>query len=85
MINLWRIITRALTARPTKSEDLAFQGDTGNGSPADAGYQWIEKEYDLAVRSGPDGVLSLAVGIWGTWEGARTYYLDSIRVTISEP
>jgi len=61
-----------------------FQGDTGNGQDADVGYRWMSKKYEFTARSGLDGTLHVLVGVWGTWESPRTYYLDNLRVTLAE-
>jgi len=83
-INLWRIITGVTTTRPTSRDDLTFQDNTGNGSEADVGHVWLDKGYSFDVESGADGELWVAIGVWGTWETARTYYVDDIRVCFSE-
>ncbi len=85
-VNLWTIISGALTKHPETREDLtpAYQDETGNGLQSDSGYVWVEKRYDVTVESGPDGVLWTVVGVWGTWEGPRTYYVDSLTITLTE-
>ena len=82
--NLFRIIAGVLPASPSDRAALApaFQGDTGHGGDADAGYVWVAKEYVSAVTAGSTGRLYLVVGIWGTWEGPRTYYVDDLRVKL---
>jgi hypothetical protein len=72
------------TAPAVTRDDLTYQDHTGNGEQHDAGYEWLEKSYDFHVVSGPEGTLYLDIGIWGTWETARTYYVDNIRITITE-
>jgi hypothetical protein len=44
----------------------------------------LEKSYDFHLVSGPDGTLYLDIGIWGTWETYRAYYVDNVRITITE-
>jgi len=83
-INLWRIITGVRTRPPEKAEDLTFQGETGHGSPSDIGYVWLDKSYDFEVQSGPDGLLYVFLGVWGTWETPRGYYIDRVTVSIRE-
>lgn len=34
--------------------------------------------------SGNDGTLYIDIGIWGTWETGRVYYIDNVRITISD-
>jgi len=83
-LNLWRIITGVRTSPPEKAEDLTFQAETGHGSPSDIGYVWLDKNYEFEVESGPDGLLYVFVGVWGTWETVRGYYIDRLTVTIRE-
>jgi len=83
-VNLWRIITGVAPAPPTGSADLMFQDSTGSGSDSDEGYRWLEKSYSFDVPSGPDGVLYVTIGVWGTWETPRTYYVDGVRVCLRE-
>jgi hypothetical protein len=82
--NLFRIITGALSERPESREDLVYQGDTGNNADPEAGYVWLNKSYDFTVQSNSDGMLYVIIGVWGTWEASRTYYVDNIHVTLTE-
>lgn len=82
-INLWRIITGVAPSSPQTRDDLTYQDTTGNGSDAPGGYTWLEKSYDLDATSGADGRLYVTIGVWGTSEHPRTYYLDNVRITIS--
>ena len=84
MANLWTIITGVVTQPPQTRDDLVWQGHTGNGSDRDVGFQWLAKDYDFNVHAGPDGQLYILVGIWGTWETPRTYYLDSLAVSFTK-
>lgn len=83
-LNHFTIIAGAVTRPPRARQELepAFQGKTGNGSPSDVGYKWLRKSYDFTVRSGPDGKFYVVVGVWGTWEAARTYYIDALKVAV---
>jgi len=84
-VNHWRIIAGALSERPTSADDLtsAYREDTGNGLDSPSGHVWLEKGYDSTVRSDSGGRLWVLVGVWGTWEGPRTYYVDVVRVSIT--
>jgi|GEM_PF-1566431 len=79
-INLWTIISGAVPAGP----DVApvFQGNTGNNAEQDAGYVWLDKSYHFETMSNSDGEIMVMIGIWGTWETARTYYLDKVEINI---
>lgn len=83
-INLWRIITGVRSSPPQTADDLIFQGETGHGGPSDIGYVWLDKSYDFEVHSGPDGLLYVFLGVWGTWETQRGYYIDHVTVSIRE-
>ena len=66
-------------------EDLesAFQDETGHGQDEDLGLVWMEKSYDLAATTGPDGELHVMLGVWGTFEVTRTYYVDAVLITFT--
>jgi hypothetical protein len=83
-INLWTIITGVVQQRPQTRNDLVYQEKTGNGSESGIGFKWLEKSYDFNVSSASEGVLYVVIGVWGTWETARTYYLDGVQVTFTE-
>ncbi len=81
--NHWTLIT-GLTQKPAKTrDDLTYQGDTGNGSGT-PGYKWLDKSYDFTMQSGSEGKLYLTIGVWGTWETPRTYYIDGVFVSFQE-
>ena len=81
--NLWNIIAGVRTSPAVTRNDLTYQGDTGGGS-RETGYVWLEKTYDFDLVSGPDGTLYVDIGVWGNWETFRAYYVDNVRITISE-
>jgi hypothetical protein len=85
-INLWRIITGVLLERPETSDDLepTYQDRTGNGMSEDSGYVWLDKRYDFNVQAASSGKLWVVIGVWGTWETARTYYIDGISVELEK-
>jgi hypothetical protein len=80
----WGILAGALSTQPTTSQDMAptYRGGTGSGSPNPGEYVWLEKAYDSTVRASSDGHLWVVMGLWGTCEGPRTYYVDTVRVTL---
>jgi hypothetical protein len=84
MANLWTIIT-GVVAEPVQGRaGLVYQGHTGNGSETDIGFKWLAKSYDFDVKSGPEGMLYVDIGVWGTWETPRTYYVDSVSVVFTD-
>ena len=49
----------------------------------DLGLVWMEKSYDLAATTGPDGELHVMLGVWGTFEVTRTYYVDAVLIAFT--
>ena len=80
-LNLWTIITGAVLGPPTKADELVYQRDTGNGADKDEGYKWLHKTYTFDMRTGPEKEIYVIMGVWGTWETARTYYIDNVKIT----
>jgi hypothetical protein len=62
--------------------DGDFPEGTYNGGTD--GYVWLEKSVRKEITSGADGNLYLVLGIWGTWEGPRTYYFDNLTLNLTE-
>jgi hypothetical protein len=82
-INLWRIIAGASGANPETAADLIFQDDTGNGAGSDVGFVWIEKSYQMEAVTSAEGTLWFAIGVWGTSEFSRTYYIDDVTIVLT--
>ena len=84
-LNLWTVIAGAFPHSPETREDLAgaFQDDAGHDQGPGAGLVWVEKSYDILARTNSDGVLHVALGLWGTYEVARTYYLDAVQISFT--
>ena len=78
-MNLFRIIT-SVTAEPPASAGLIYQDETGNGVNT-TNLIWFPKSYDFVATSSATGTLYISIGVWGTWETSRTYYLDDVNVT----
>jgi hypothetical protein len=83
-LNLWTIITGVIQEPSQSRDDLVYQEDTGNGCQPGTGYKWLEKSYDFTVESNSSGKLYVIIGIWGTWEAPRTYYVDEVQVSFVE-
>jgi len=64
--------------------DLVYQDHTGNGSSTDVGYRWLKKSYTCNVTTAAEDEVYVIVGIWGTWETPRTYYLDSLSILFTK-
>jgi hypothetical protein len=82
--NHWTIIAGAHAAPPEDRDDLRMQGNTANGEDEEGEHVWLEKSYDLQVTSDDEGNVVIAVGVWGTYEVERTYYIDDLRITFTE-
>ena len=80
-VGAFSIITNALAYDPEVRGDLRLDArdTTYNGGIRD--YVWLDKRYSFRVSS--SGQLWLAVGIWGNFEVAQTYYFDAITVSIT--
>lgn len=85
-VNLWTVIAGASSRSPETAEDLesAFRDETGHGRDEDLGLLWVGKCYDLAATTDPDGALHVMLGVWGTFEVTRTYYVDAVLITFTK-
>jgi hypothetical protein len=82
--NHWTIIAGVRNSPAVTRSDLTYQGLTANGESSNTGYKWLEKSYDFNVLSAADGTFYVDLGVWGTWETYRAYYIDNVRITVSE-
>ena len=82
-MNLWTIITGIAPMPPKAKDGLVYQEDTRNNARPEDGFVWLYKSYDFTVKSEQEGKLYIMIGIWGTWETARTYYIDNVNVAIT--
>lgn len=80
IVNLFTIITGVHDDPPRTPEELTFQEETGHGGDQDVGNVWLQKSYTFEVEAPADGEVHVAVGVWGTWETARTYFVDALTV-----
>lgn len=81
-VNLWTVIAGAHGIDPETRSDLTFQGDTGHEQGLGSGVVWVDKTYALSARSDAAGSLWVSIGVWGTYEVTRTYYLDDVRIRL---
>lgn len=80
--SLWTIIAGASNKQPKTGADLIYRDDTGKDSNLPQ-HEWITKTYLDTLATSEEGSVYLMVGVWGTYEVERTYFVDSIEVTIS--
>jgi hypothetical protein len=80
-VNLFRILAGSFPRPPTSPQELrpVFRDSTGNGRSSD-GYVWLAKSYRDFVETDSSGGVVIVVGIWGTYETPRTYYLDALEI-----
>lgn len=81
-VNLWRIVAGAFAEPPRAATALepAFREETG-GAATPGTLRWVPKEYSTRVVPGR-GEIYVTIGVWGTFEAERTYFVDNVRVTI---
>jgi len=82
-INTWTIIAGASTQDPETVDDLTFQGSTAHDRGEDVGYVWLERSHDLAATTDAAGELWVFLGVWGTSEFTRTYFLDDLEIVFT--
>jgi len=85
VVSSFTVITGVLAKSPKTAVDLApaFKNSTRKPS-SESGYEWFDRKYEFAVRSDEQGVLSIVIGIWGTWEVRKTYYVDDVRIALTK-
>jgi len=88
-LNLFSILANVLPRKPTTSDDVVsgnldgdFPEGTYNGGIE--GFVWLDKSLTKNVTSTDEGKLFFILGIWGTWEGARTYHFDCLKIIVTE-
>lgn len=86
-VNLWTLYADVdADDQDTWSDfDDAFTTDTGNGADEDVGVVWREEAASLFADTDGEGRLHLAIGVWGTFEVNRTYFIDDVAVRVSDP
>ena len=84
--NLFELLAGTFESAPVDGRSLlagTLHEPTGNGAGGDVGYQWLRKRFRGSARGNASGLLYVVVGVWGTWEGARTYYVDDLTVSLT--
>jgi hypothetical protein len=81
--NHFIIITGVLPKSPQSRDELVYQGSTANGADSDVGFLWLDKQYSFVAQSDSTGKLHAVIGVWGVWETARTYFIDSVKITFA--
>ncbi len=82
-LNLFNIITTALGTSFSGRDDLNYEGDTGHHTEEE-GFVWLDKEFEYIVETEDNGEIYINIGVWGSWETTRTYYVDGLNITIEK-
>lgn len=81
-VNLWTIIAGAHAEPPVEANDLDFRDNTGTGQSEGTGLVWLDKSYTSTVTANADGEVYIAIGVWGTYEVERMYYVDDVVIDL---
>ncbi len=81
--NLFNIITTVRNSSVTSRDDLNYEGDTGHHTGAD-GFVWLNKTFEYLVETDPSGEIYVNIGVWGSWETTRSYYIDAVNITFEK-
>jgi hypothetical protein len=82
--NLFTLITGVSTTSPETVDDIIFQGNTGHHQNETQDFIWTEKQFTFTVQTDQKGEVYVYIGVWGTWETARTYYVDEVNVSFAK-
>lgn len=80
-VNLWRIIAGATDQSPQTSADLPYRDETAKKSDLPQ-HEWTYRTYCDTVEASREGSIYIVIGVWGTHEVERTYYIDKIVTTL---
>lgn len=87
-VNNFSILAKAFPQQPTTRDDVVsgvkdgdFPEGTFNGGVDD--FVWLDKSLTKSVKTADEGTIHIILGIWGTWEGARTYYFDDVTLNVT--
>lgn len=79
----WQVIAGAHTAPPESSAELSVRDATAADGSLGGVLEWVRKEYAVDAQADEEGMLYIVVGVWGTGPGARTYYVDDLRLVLT--
>jgi len=79
----WKVILGARIAPPLAAAELDFLGDTSSGLETSAGPAWAAKRFTMTAQADGEGALFLALGVWGTTPGTRSYWVDNVKVVLT--
>lgn len=80
-VNAWALVAGASDDDPETAADLDTHL-TATLSPSGAGiFAWDRKEFTTTVTT-TDGQIWFAIGVWGTSEFTRTYFVDNVDIEV---
>lgn len=79
----WQVIAGAHTAPPESSAELRFHDATAAAGSDGGSLEWVTKQYTVQGQADEEGLLYIIAGVWGTGPGARTYYVDDVRLVLT--
>lgn len=75
----WRVLAGAHDASPSSAAQLTVQDATTPGN----GYEWTERSYTVQAAPDDEGLVVVVLGLWGTSEESRTYYVDNVHLVFN--
>lgn len=77
----YRIITGVFRTPPLTADDLslAFQDDLPAELP-----RWIHRSYEFTIKSKRSNTVYVVIGVMGTEQTHREYFIDSVCVTLTK-
>lgn len=85
-VNLFELLTGISGTAPADGKSFLSDTrheDTGNGTPGHTGYLWLHKSFSKTITGNTNRRIYVIIGIWGTYEAPRTYYVDDLKVLIT--
>ncbi len=82
-VNLFKIITTISVDNISNRDDLVYQGETGNNKESEE-FVWLNKSIDSIIETNENGSIYINIGVWGSHETNRTYYVDDVNITIKK-
>jgi hypothetical protein len=74
------IITGADNKPPIRA-GLTYQDSTDN-QQNNSNLTWLPKTYEFITTTDTTGIIYTSIGVWGTFETNRTYYIDDIIIEL---
>jgi hypothetical protein len=81
-LTTFTIITGVDNQPPLKA-GLTFQ-DSTDDMQDNGNLTWLTKSYDFVTTTNDTGLLYASIGVWGTFETNRTYYIDDVTITFTK-